>query len=197
MIPTNVPNGLITDSFRCTRIVFDDSDLVSLHTACRINQSVREVVLLFTFSLFNELLRFSGKSGEALQLAVSDKLWNKEETPYVIEFPENAPVFTTCQLRLSELVCGDYTCFSVDDLKPLSFVQRAKKMRSDIADFGYAGLEQHEIMNQALLKAAAMYRYYNGLMELNISEASAREKAGLKNETLFKIASQAAKSLSK
>lgn len=197
MTPSIVSNGFSTDSFRCSRIVFDDSDLVSLHTSCRIQHEVRDVVLLFTFSLFNELLRFSGKSGEALQWAVSEKLWNKEETPYVIEFTNQAPVFTTCILQLSELIAGDNTCYSVDDLKPLSFVQRAKKLRSDIADFGYAGLEQHEIMNQALLKAAAMYRYYNGLMELNISESIAREKAGLKNETLFKIACQAAKSLSK
>jgi hypothetical protein len=33
-----------------------------------------------------------------------------------------------------------------------------------------------------------MYIYYKGLIELNISENAAREKAGLQNDKLFKMA---------
>ena len=33
-----------------------------------------------------------------------------------------------------------------------------------------------------------MYFYYKGLIELNISEHAAREKAGLQNDKLFKMA---------
>ena len=39
---------------------------------------------------------------------------------------------------------------------------------------------------------ASMYRYYVGLTELNLSETAAREKAGLSNEHLFKLAYHAA-----
>ena len=37
-----------------------------------------------------------------------------------------------------------------------------------------------------------MYRYYVGLKELNLNEDSAREKAGLRNDKLFKLAYHAA-----
>jgi hypothetical protein len=170
---------------------------VSLHTTCRIDQQLKKTILLFTFSAFNDLLRFSGKTGEELQLIVSDKLWSKEEAPYIIELGEEGPVFTTCRLQLSELIRFDDSCYSVDQLFPLSFVQRARKLRFDIADFGKATLQQNEMVNHAMKKAAAMYRYYQGLLELNISEEAAREKAGLKNETLLKMAFQAAKTINK
>lgn len=194
MIPSTSPRVFITDSFRCHRVVFDETDMVSLHTTCRINQELKKTVLLFSFSTFNDLLRFSGQSGEELQLKVSNKLLSNEETPHIIELGEDGPVFTSCRLQLSELICFDDTCFSVDDLFPLSFVQRARKIRYDIADFGKSSLQQNEMVNHAFKKAAAMYRYYNGLLELNISENVAREKAGLINESLFKMAFQAAKS---
>lgn len=197
MISSIVPQVFLTDAFMCHRVVFDESDLVSLHTTCRIDQQLKKTILLFTFSAFNDLLRFSGKTGEELQLIVSDKLWSKEEAPYIIELGEEGPVFTTCRLQLSELIRFDDSCYSVDQLFPLSFVQRARKLRFDIADFGKATLQQNEMVNHAMKKAAAMYRYYQGLLELNISEEAAREKAGLKNETLLKMAFQAAKTINK
>lgn len=197
MISSIVPQVFLTDAFMCHRVVFDESDLVSLHTTCRIDQQLKKTILLFTFSAFNDLLRFSGKTGEELQLLVSDKLWSKEEAPYIIELGEEGPVFTTCRLQLSELIRFDDSCYSVDQLFPLSFVQRARKLRFDIADFGKATLQQNEMVNHAMKKAAAMYRYYQGLLELNISEEAAREKAGLKNETLLKMAFQAAKTINK
>lgn len=197
MIPSTVPQVFLTDSFMCHRVVFDHSDMVSLHTTCRIGHQLKKTVLLFTFSMFNDLLRFSGKSGEDLQIAVSDELLSRKETPYIIELGIQGPVFTTCRLHLSELIRFDDTCFSVDHLFPMSFVQRARKLRIDIADFGKASLQQNDMVNLAMKKAAAMYRYYNGLLELNISEDAAREKAGLINESLFKMAFQAAKTMKK
>jgi hypothetical protein len=197
MIPSTTPRMFITDSFRCHRVVFDQSDMVSLHTTCRIGLELKKTVFLFSFSTFNDLLRFSGQSGEELQLAVSNKLLSQEETPYVIELGSFGPVFTSCRLQLSELICFDDSCYSVDGLFPLSFVQRARKIRFDIADFGKASLQQNEMVNHAFKKAAAMYRYYEGLLELNISDDAAREKAGLKNDSLLKMAYQAAKSMNK
>jgi hypothetical protein len=195
MIPSTTPQLYVSDSFRCHRVVFDQSDMVSLDTTCRIGNELKKTVLLFSFSMFNDLLRFSGQSGEELQLAVSNKLLSNEETPYVIDFGTDGPVFTTCRMQLAELIRFDDTCYSVDGLFPLSFVQRARKLRFDIADFGKASLQQNEMVNHALKKAAAMYRYYEGLLELNISDDAAREKAGLKNDNLLKMAYQAAKTV--
>ncbi len=197
MIPSTIPKVHLIDSFMCHGVVFDQSDLVSLHTTCRIGQELKKTILLFTFSAFNDLLRFNGKTGEDLQIIVSDKLWSNEETPYIIDLGKEGPVFTTCRMQLSELIRSDDSCYSVDHLFPLSFVQRARKLRYDIADFGKATLQQNDMVNHAMKKAAAMYRYYQGLLELNISEEAAREKAGLKNESLLKMAFQASKTVNK
>jgi hypothetical protein len=197
MIPSTIPKVHLIDSFMCHGVVFDQSDLVSLHTTCRIGQELKKTILLFTFSAFNDLLRFNGKTGEDLQIIVSDKLWSNEETPYIIDLGKEGPVFTTCRMQLSELIRSDDSCYSVDHLFPLSFVQRARKLRFDIADFGKASLQQNDMVNHAMKKAAAMYRYYQGLLELNISEEAAREKAGLKNESLLKMAFQASKTVNK
>lgn len=197
MIPSTVPNVYLTDAFMCHRVVFDQSDLVSLHTTCRIGHELKKTILLFTFSAFNDLLRLNGKAGENLQIIVSDKLWSNEETPYIIDLGKEGPVFTTCRMQLSELMRFDDSCYSVDHLFPLSFVHRARKLRFDIADFGKASLQQNDMINHAMKKAAAMYRYYQGLLELNITEEAAREKAGLKNESLLKIAFEAAKTVHK
>lgn len=197
MIPSTVPNMYLIDSFMCHCVVFDQSDLVSLHTTCRIGQELKKTILLFTFATFNDLLRFNGKTGEDLQIVVSDKLWSNEETPYIIDLGKEGPVFTTCRLELQELLRSDDSCYSVENIFPLSFVQRARKLRFDIADFGKASLQQNDMLNHAMKKAAAMYRYYQGLLELNITDEAAREKAGLKNKSLLKMAFHAAKTVNK
>jgi hypothetical protein len=47
---------------------------------------------------------------------------------------------------------------------------------------------QTSLKHTQLQEMASMYRYYKGLTELNLSEEAAREKAGLLNEHLFKLA---------
>ena len=73
-------------AFEMNRVIFDDSDLVSMEIKCRIDDQLVNTTLLFTFGKFNDLLRFSGESGEKLQLLVSDKLLSNEERPYIIDF---------------------------------------------------------------------------------------------------------------
>ncbi len=180
--------------FSASRIIFDDSDLVSMDVSCRIGLKLIRTTFMFTFSKFNDLLRFSGESGEKLQLKVSDKLVSNEAMPYIIDLQQEPLVFTTCRLDLTYLLAGDDSCFSVEEVLPLSLVQQARNLRMNIADFRHVHLQQDSPLNAALLEVATLYRYYMGLKELNLSDEHAREKAGLKNEKLFRIAFHAAKS---
>ena len=89
-----VKAGFKIDAFSTSKIIFDDSDLVSMNVKCRVNNIFSETTLLFTFSKFNDLLRFSGAVGEIVQLKVSDKLLSNEEQPYVIDLSnENSGMY--------------------------------------------------------------------------------------------------------
>lgn len=195
MSNTFIKTEFKVQGFSCSRIIFDDSDLVSMDVMSRIEGQLKPTTFMFTFGKFNDLLRFAGESGEKLQLMVSDKLMSSEEKPYIIDLSEKPIVFTTCNLELSYLVAEDDTCFSVDDILPLSFIQQAKNLRSNMADFKDVSLHNETSLNLALKEVATLYRYYMGLKELNLTEEHAREKAGLRNEKLFKIAYHAAKTL--
>lgn len=183
-----VKAGFKIDAFSTSKIIFDDSDLVSMNVKCRVNNIFLETTLLFTFSKFNDLLRFSGAVGEIVQLKVSDKLLSNEEQPYVIDLSKENIVFTNSSLELIYLIEGDNSCFSVEEISPLSFLQQAKNLRYNMKDFQLIELKNEFKQNHTLIEFAQMYHYYKGLIELNLSENSAREKAGLQNDKLFKMA---------
>jgi hypothetical protein len=176
------------DAFSTSKIIFDESDLVSLNVKCRINNIFSETTLLFPFSKFNDLLRFSGVVGEKVQLKVSDKLLSNEELPYIIDLINENIVFTNCTLEIVPLHEGDSFCFCVEEITPLSFLQQTKNLRTNMRDFHSVELNNDLQQNFTLVEFAQMYFYYKGLVELNISESAAREKAGLQNDKLFKMA---------
>jgi hypothetical protein len=192
---TFVKTDFKIQGFQADRIIFDDSDLVSMDVTCRMNGQLLATTFMFTFSNFNDLLRFSGESGDKLQLTVSDKLMSDGEKPYIIDLQQEPIVFTTCSLDLCYLIADDTTCFSVEDVMPISLVQQAKNLRINMADFSNVHLSSDSSLNIALNEVATLYRYYEGLKELNLTDEHAREKAGLKNEKLFKIAFYAAKNV--
>jgi hypothetical protein len=176
------------DAFSTSKIIFDESDLVSLNVKCRIDNIFSETTLLFPFSKFNDLLRFSGVVGEKLQLKVSDKLLSNGEQPYIIDLINDNIIFTNCSLELAHLQDGDSTFFCVEEITPLSFLEQTKNLRTNMRDFHSVELKNDFQQNLILVEFAQMYIYYKGLIELNISENAAREKAGLQNDKLFKMA---------
>ncbi|MEZ5046728.1 MAG: hypothetical protein R2831_07025 [Chitinophagaceae bacterium] len=193
MKKTFVQTDFTVDAFSASRIIFDDSDLVSLNVICRIHDELLQTSLLFTFSAFNDLLRYSGQSGEQVQLLVSNKLLGKEEAPHIIDLGQKPIVFSACSLQLSYLIADDDSCFSAEEVRPLSYVQQIKNLRKNIKDFEQVVLHENHNQKQALMELASLYLYYKGLLELNVSDDFAKEKAGLSNPTIFKMAYMAAK----
>lgn len=146
----------------------------------------------FSFRKFNDLLRFSGSTGEKLQLLVSDQLLFAKEQPYIIDVSTESYVFANCSLDLYYLIADDMSCFSVEEVTPIPYLQQIKNLRKNITDFAEIQLHNQSSLKNTLQEMASMYRYYVGLTELNLSETAAREKAGLSNEHLFKLAYHAA-----
>ena len=70
----------------------------------------------------------------------------------------------------------------------MSFLQQAKNLKTNIRDFDMGKLEKQFALQTELLHIAKMYRYYRGLLALNLSENEARQKSGLENDKLFQLA---------
>lgn len=189
---TFVQTDFKMNAFKATRIIFDDSDLVSMDIMCKLSNQWIHITLLFTFRKFNDLLRFSGSTGEKLQLLVSDKLLFTKEQPYVIEVATDSFVFSSCNLDLYYIIADDISCFSVEEVTPIPYLQQVKNLRRNITDFTDVHIQNQYSLKNTLQEMASMYRYYEGLMDLNLTEEAAREKSGLMNEHLFKLAFHAA-----
>jgi hypothetical protein len=188
MIETFIPQQEEIQALQLTQIIFDESDLVSLKGKMRIKEQIEEVDLLLSFKQFNDLLRFTGQIGEELQLEISDKLDSNDKSLYVIDLTNKEVVFTTVKLKISLLTQEDNHTYVVDSVEPLSFLQQAKNLKKNIRDFHMGKLENNRMLKSELLRIAKMYRYYKGLLTLNINELEARKHAGLENDKLFQLA---------
>jgi hypothetical protein len=188
MTKTFIPQKEEIQALHITQIIFDDSDLVSLKAECRISGLIRSLDLLLSFKQFNDMLRFTGQAGEEIQLEISDKLNSNDKNLYVIDLSSKSVVFTTVRLNISLLTEEDNNTYVVDDLQPLSFLQQAKNLKKNIRDFDMGLLENNRLLKSELLRIAKMYRYYKGLLTLNINDTEARKHAGLENDKLFQLA---------
>jgi len=188
MTNTFIPQKEEIQALHITQVIFDDSDLVSLKAESRIAGHIRSLDLLLSFQQFNNMLRFTGRAGEEIQLEISDKLNTNDKNLYVIDLAKKSVVFTTVKLSISLLTEEDNHTYVVDDLQPLSFLQQAKNLKNNIRDFDMGKLENNRLLKNELLRIAKMYRYYKGLLTLNINDTEARKHAGLENDKLFQLA---------
>ncbi|MBP6455528.1 MAG: hypothetical protein KA275_02260 [Chitinophagaceae bacterium] len=176
------------NAFKMLQIVFDDSDLVSIKSLCKMGDDIFETNLLFTFSDFNELIRFGGNNGKLIENLVCEKLVSIDATPHIISLGNEGLTFTTCNLSVSYIIENDNTCFAVEKITPISVVQQAKNLRQNIRDFSMTHLDAQINLQQSMQEIASMYRHYQGLLTLNYKDEEARKMAGLSNEKLFKMA---------
>ena len=188
MTKTFIPKREEIQALQINQIIFDDSDLVSLKAQVRIENLIREMDLLLSFQQFNDMLRFTGQIGEDLQLEISDKLSSNDKNLYVIDLSSKTVTFTTVKLKISLLTEEDQKTYVVDEILPLSFLQQARNLKKNIRDFEMGKLENNKMLKSELLRIAKMYRYYKGLLTLNINEQEARRHAGLENDKLFQLA---------
>lgn len=188
MTQTMIPLQEEIKAIQLLQVIFDESDLVSVKAKARIKGGLHKVDLLFSFKQFNDLLRYTGKASETVQDAMSEKLIDNSKSLFIIEVESDKVVFTTCKIQVSLLTPEDEDVYCVEEVSPLSFLQQAKNLKTNIRDFDMGKLEKQFALQTELLNIAKMYRYYRGLLTLNLSEYEARQKSGLENDKLFQLA---------
>jgi hypothetical protein len=189
--------------FSASHIIFDESNYATVWAKCKIDHQLQDVHLVFDFENLNDLLRFSGDNGEKILLRMIDEMMNAKQPPYILDtksiFGKEA-VFTCCKLSISKLESQDaalrgenIACYLVNNIMPISIVQQAKNLIHHVKDFDNTVMINNQIMNVCVSQLQEMYKYYLGLIELDINDDSARERAQLSNPQLYQMAMQAYK----
>jgi hypothetical protein len=198
----NTSPNLSSTGLCISHIIFDDSTDVTLWAKTRIDGELQTVHLVTAISTLNDILRYSGAKGEQILLAMADSLIHNENPPYVVVLKQllgHDAVITSCKLHLIKaddiapetLPAGTPPCWWIDNVTPLTVIAQAQHLNQHIKDFGDADVvnvvTEHYKLNVTQL--AKQYQYYQGLLQLDINDDAAREKSGLTDDRLFKVAS--------
>jgi hypothetical protein len=196
---THTNNFEIT-GFSASHIIFDKSNYVTLWAKCKLHSQLTNVHLIFTYNQLNDLMRFNGEQGEQILLAMIDEMMTAKQPPYMLDLKKTLgkePVFTTCKLTLSPMLLqaskGNEACYLVADIWPINIIQQAKNLIQHAHDFDVPPAINRSLINTSLNQLKEMYNYYLGLLELDIRDEAAREKANLHDVHLFEMAKSAAR----
>ncbi len=186
---------LIT-GFSIEKIIFDEGNYVTLWVQCRLHNVLSSHHLVMPFAQLNDILRFSGPMGEKVLLKMLDIIMFTNKPPYVLEIATDLQcevVITSCKLKVNNMLHENQLvpdCYYVQEVLPINIIQQAKNLHQHLLDFKCAELtaKQQENNLDALSK---MYMHYLGLIELDIKETVARDRAKLVDTRLFKMAQSA------
>lgn len=193
----NQPQLHIT-GLRIHEIIFDDSNIARIKGDAFAANELHTVSLCMEFSQLNDYLRFSGEAGDTTLQAMVDALINTEKPPYAINVAAilgKKNIFTQCEIVINALPISTSldSYFQVVDICPINLIQQSKNLQIHLKHFGYAQLTQQLNTNPAksITNLRSQYAYYLGLLELDIRDDAAREKAQIVDERLFKMAKKA------
>jgi hypothetical protein len=190
-------NHFHVTGFSASHIIFDKSNYVTLWAKCQIDHSLTDVHLVFSYAQLNDLMRFNGTQGEQILLAMIDLMLSAKQPPYMLDLEKTLgkiPVFTTCSLTLAPFLMHQismHTCYIVSDVWPINIIQQAKNLVLHARYFDVTPTINKTIGNESLAQLKDMYGYYLGLLELDIRDEAARDKASLHDAHLFAMAKSA------
>jgi hypothetical protein len=193
---TNAPHEFYINGVQIEKIIFDDTDFVSVQVKARLNQNLQHLHLLLTIDKFNDWMRFNGNKGEQIILAMVDAMMAANQPPYVLHIKEmlgNQTAFTTCKLSLQKIEDTNTiaSCFIVYDIHPINIIQQGKNLTQHLKDFGTVEVNNAHLLHNGFTQLSEQYKYYLGLLELDIKESAARHKSALIDDRLFAMAKSA------
>ena len=196
---TSIQNQPLTQQisgFSIKKIIFDEGNFATLWVKCRISGNVAEQHLVLPFAKLNDILRFSGAAGEKVLLKMLDIMMFASKPPYVLEIATDLNteiIITSCKLQITAMLDNNIlvpNCFYVTDVTPINIIQQAKNLHQHLHDFNMASLTP-TTENNSMQQLSKMYAHYLGLLELDIIEPVARQRAQLADARLFKMAATA------
>jgi hypothetical protein len=184
------------NGFSVSHITFDHSHYATLWAKCSIDQKLVDVNLIFPFQHLNNLMRFSGSIGETIQLAMIDEMMTAVTPPYQIILQNilgHDAIFASCNITATQAISTDQMyenalCLVVNDVTPISIIQQAKNLSTVVKHFPEASIVTKGNNTTSLEQLKKMYNYYLGLLELDIKEDAAKDKAQLTDHRLFVMA---------
>jgi hypothetical protein len=183
--------------FSLSTIVFDDSQYATLWVKCRINNKLQNAHLIISVSNLNDVLRFNPTPGENVLLQMANELLHNNQQPYIVDVNKllgAEAVFTNCALSVSEIETNELAtaspepCFWVHQVQALSIIQQAKNLVIHSKDFNITPQIQYNKNSLHITELKQRYQFYLGLLELDINEDSARERAELADNRLYTLA---------
>ncbi len=142
------------------------------------------------FDTLNRLLRLSGKTGGDIEMMLVEKMEGEWEEPMVVDIEgrHGRPLLLDrCRLKVyhpqEEDADGglttDKNCLFIDEVSPLLEQKTIIKIKKD---------PYREELNKCMELLSSAYKLYLGYLELELDDASARQKAGLEDELKFRTA---------
>jgi hypothetical protein len=193
----NQPQLHIT-GMRINEIIFDESNFARIKGEALAENELHSITLCMEFGQLNDYLRFSGEAGDTALQAMVDALENTETPPYSIDVAAllgKKNIFTQCEITITATPISTSLLeyYEVVELNPINLIQQSKNLQVHLKHFGFAQLTQQlkdkPVKSMAHLRT--QYAYYLGLLELDIREDAAREKAQIVDERLFNMAKKA------
>lgn len=184
----NIPQYI--EAIAISQIIFDHSEWVSVW-GCIISRKSRiRMDFILTFDMLNKLLRYSGETGDKVQMLLVEKFEKGIEEPTVLDLEEllgKPQYFDHCRIEVSKTGImnkkGEWTtdlhCLSIDDVSP------KLHSKTPVLTPGYFYKQNLSKCTEVL---SSLYELYLGYQELGFDEATAIKNAELDDDLKFKMA---------
>lgn len=142
------------------------------------------------FETLNQLLRLSGKTGDDIQMHLVEKMEGEWVEPMVVDIESiygRPLLLDRCRLKVYHpqeedaegRLTVDKNCLFIDEALPLLEKKTIVKVRKNL---------YRENLDKCLQLLASAYKLYLGYVELELDEATARQKAELEDDLKFRTA---------
>jgi hypothetical protein len=173
-----------------SQIIVDHSEWVSLWGRTVWDQHPIRMDFILTFEMLNKLLRFSGQTGDRIQMLLVEQLERGLQEPSILDLEAlcGAPLtLNSCMLSVSPTGIRDESgqwqtdprCLSIDDVQPRLQKQKAVVSPNHLC---------HDNLGKCTEVLVRLYELYLGYLELGFEEGSALKQAELVDDLKFKMA---------
>ena len=184
----NVPQYV--NAIAVSQIIFDRSEWVSLWGYVINHKKMFRMDFILDFNTLNKLLRFSGETGDRVQMKLVEKFEAGLEEPSILDLEKifgQSQIFDNCRIEVSKTGIQDdegrwrtdQNCLSIDDVLP--------KLQTKLPVLASSYLYKQNLSkcNDLL---GSLYALYLGYKELGYDEETAIKNAELEDDLKFKMA---------
>jgi len=174
--------------FEASDIIFDDSNDVTVYGMAGFEDGDEEIILSLDFTNLNELLSSAGDDGKRVAEKIGDVL-SKTDDAYPVSIDlydilDHSLVIDTLEMRIYHAMEENGEEGWEETEENIYFLDEFDELDEDDLEM----YKHKRKLNQHLETLSSGFEYYESLKEIGFSEEDARNKAGLTDPFLFKLA---------